>query len=64
MARKKEYWNEWNIIDETMGIEPTDDEVAIIGDDPDEYHAIPEGCEACGNPDYPKCKYSCPMFDI
>ncbi len=23
----------------------------------------PAGCRACGNPDYPDCKYSCPMFD-
>lgn len=22
-----------------------------------------EGCAACGNPDFPDCKYSCPMFD-
>ena len=24
---------------------------------------IPEGCEACGNPAYPKCKTSCNLFD-
>ena len=24
---------------------------------------IPEGCAACGNPDYPKCCDSCPMFE-
>lgn len=24
---------------------------------------IPEGCRACGNPDYPKCCDSCPIFD-
>jgi predicted amidophosphoribosyltransferase len=24
---------------------------------------IPPGCAACGNPAYPKCKSSCPMFD-
>ena len=24
---------------------------------------VPEGCAACGNPDYPDCKDSCPMFD-
>jgi len=22
-----------------------------------------EGCAACGNPDYPDCKYSCPLYD-
>lgn len=21
------------------------------------------GCDACGNPAYPKCKDSCPLFD-
>lgn len=24
---------------------------------------IPAGCAACGNPAYPACKTSCPMFD-
>lgn len=23
----------------------------------------PPGCRACGNPAYPACKISCPMFD-
>ena len=23
----------------------------------------PEGCEACGNPAFPKCISGCPMFD-
>lgn len=23
----------------------------------------PAGCVACGNPAYPNCKLSCPMFD-
>ena len=22
-----------------------------------------EGCAACGNPDYPLCKTSCPLYD-
>lgn len=22
-----------------------------------------EGCDACGNPAYPECKSSCPLFD-
>ena len=30
------------------------------GDDEDD---IPEGCAACGNPAYPDCKLSCPIFD-
>ena len=25
--------------------------------------SIPPGCLACGNPAYPACKTSCPMFD-
>lgn len=24
---------------------------------------IPEGCDACGNPAYPNCTDSCPIFD-
>ena len=24
---------------------------------------MPSGCAACGNPAYPACKNSCPMFD-
>lgn len=24
---------------------------------------VPVGCRACGNPAYPNCKSSCPMFD-
>jgi len=24
---------------------------------------VPVGCRACGNPAYPKCKSSCPLFD-
>lgn len=28
----------------------------------DEYDGD-EGCAACGNPAYPDCKDSCPMFD-
>jgi hypothetical protein len=24
----------------------------------------PAGCQACGNPAYPECKDSCPMFDV
>ena len=24
---------------------------------------IPEGCSACGNPSWPDCMDSCPMFD-
>ena len=23
----------------------------------------PAGCSACGNPAYPNCKLSCPLFD-
>ncbi|PKO00656.1 MAG: hypothetical protein CVU43_14015 [Chloroflexi bacterium HGW-Chloroflexi-5] len=28
----------------------------------DDIHSYP-GCTACGNPAFPKCKTSCPMFD-
>lgn len=31
-----------------------------IFDDEDD---MPEGCLACGNPDYPKCTSSCKLFD-
>lgn len=24
---------------------------------------VPVGCRACGNPAFPNCKSSCPMFD-
>ena len=24
---------------------------------------MPEGCAACGNPAYPDCRSSCPLFD-
>ena len=24
---------------------------------------MPEGCAACGNPAYPDCQSSCPLFD-
>lgn len=27
------------------------------------YGGKPACCVACGNPAYPECKYSCPMFD-
>lgn len=64
MARKKEYWDWWNHVDDTpvseLAVED-EDEDDVYGEYFDE---IPEGCNACGNPDYPKCKYSCPMFDI
>ena len=31
---------------------------------PDEYEeGGDEGCSACGNPVYPECKSSCPLFD-
>ena len=30
----------------------------LMGDDD-----VPEGCAACGNPAYPNCTSSCPMFD-
>ena len=29
----------------------------------DDDDGIEPGCAACGNPLYPDCKYSCPMFD-
>jgi len=25
--------------------------------------SVDRGCEACGNPDYPRCKSSCSAFD-
>lgn len=32
-------------------------EAEFMGDD------MPEGCSACGNPAFPDCASSCPMFD-
>ena len=40
-----------------IGIGSTDD------DDDDDYDDGEEGCGACGNPAYPYCKDSCPLFD-
>ena len=31
----------------------------FLGNDDD----IPEGCIACGNPAFPSCQDSCPLFD-
>lgn len=31
--------------------------------DEDDFNDIEEGCRACGNPAYPKCKSSCNLFD-
>ena len=31
--------------------------------DPEDDILSEPGCAACGNPAYPKCKPSCPMFD-
>ena len=32
-------------------------------DDDENFDDMEEGCAACGNPDYPRCKDSCPLFD-
>jgi len=40
--------NKWYVYDE-------DADEDDYGDD--------EGCKACGNPAYPHCKDSCPIFD-
>ena len=39
--------------------------VEIEADDVDEYgdSEYDEGCAACGNPNYPACKTSCPLYD-
>ncbi len=29
----------------------------------DDYDSEDEGCRACGNPDYPNCQSSCPLYD-
>lgn len=29
----------------------------------DDDDGMPEGCAACGNPAYPNCMDSCPMYD-
>lgn len=29
----------------------------------DSSYTTEQGCAACGNPAYPKCKTSCPLFD-
>ena len=33
------------------------------GLDYDDVYSEDAGCDACGNPDYPKCKWSCPLID-
>ena len=43
---------------------PMCDELYIWDTIMEEFEDIPgEGCKACGNPAYPHCKASCPMFD-
>jgi hypothetical protein len=32
-------------------------------DDDEDYVSEEPGCDACGNPAYPLCKSSCPLFD-
>lgn len=53
MNRYKDMWGDW------------DGESYICyhcaGDSDEEEYDV--GCAACGNPSYPKCKTSCPMFD-
>lgn len=34
-----------------------------LNDDDDYEDGGDEGCAACGNPAYPECKSSCPLFD-
>lgn len=34
-----------------------------IGSEYDEDNDTEVGCDACGNPAYPACKTSCPLFD-
>lgn len=42
--------------------EEYDREVLGIYDE-DEYEYEDFGCRSCGNPNYPKCKSSCPLTD-
>lgn len=37
--------------------------IDIDEDSLDEECYMEVGCAACGNPCYPKCKTSCPLFD-
>ncbi len=38
-----------------------EDPTVYLGDD--EEYEDEQGCIACGNPMYPQCKDSCPLFD-
>lgn len=56
----------WRKVGDTLyspDYDPSEDEDDEDEDD-DEYDGDSEvGCFACGNPAYPLCKASCPMFD-
>lgn len=34
-----------------------------VYDDEDDEEYMPDGCIGCGNPFYPNCRSSCPLFD-
>ncbi len=51
-----------NLIAESEIIDEYEDNDSFY-EDADDEDDIPEGCAACGNPAYPKCKLSCPIFD-
>lgn len=52
LSRSKDIWGNWDGSYICYHCANNSDE--------DDYE---EGCAACGNPAYPNCKASCPMFD-
>lgn len=66
-GRKKKFVDPDDPLRYDLSIEEWDRLILGIGDSGEcdcEDDAIGEGCAACGNPNYPKCKAGCPMFDI
>ena len=55
MSRVKDMWGNWD--GETYECN------YCSGEDYDDEDDGDVGCAACGNPAYPNCKTSCPMFD-
>lgn len=67
-ATRSGYWTceccgHENLIAESEIIDDFYEDNDSFYEDSDEEDDIPEGCTACGNPAYPNCKLSCPIFD-
>ena len=56
MSRVKDMWGNWDG-------ETYECNYCSGGSYDDDYDDGDGGCAACGNPAYPDCKTSCPMFD-